>query len=250
MLQQVDEPDKEVGAQETVKLSGDGTETFATRAAIWKLNVQGVILEVKTPTILVSQALIMAGFDPDKAWHIYLKVVGHSKKALTINDTIDLREPGIEKLRLTPKDVNNGEAPQAARRDFAVLDVDNRHLDLLGLRWETVVDEPLPGQARRWLIIRNYNVPDGYTHKVVDLALEIPLTYPGAQIDMFYTTPKLGLLTGAAIPSTHVEATIGNVGYNGWSRHRGAESQWDSQVDNVITHLALVESALLKELGE
>ena len=67
---------------------------------------------------------------------------------------------------------------------------------------------------------------------------------------MFYTCPKLNLASGAEIQCTHIQAIIGGQNYNGWSRHRGADSQWDPAVDNVKTHLALVESALFKEIGE
>jgi hypothetical protein len=35
-----------------------------------------------------------------------------------------------------------------------------------------------------------------------------------------------------------------------WSRHRGQGSAWKSDSDNVITHLALVESSLRKEVAQ
>lgn len=82
------------------------------------------------------------------------------------------------------------------------------------------------------------------------LALEVPPTYPGAQIDMFYTNPPLALTSGRAIDCTQIAATIRGVAFNGWSRHRGPGSPWNPAMDNVSTHLALVESALLKEVGE
>ena len=72
--------------------------------------------------------------------------------------------------------------------------------------------------------------------------------YPGAQIDMFYTYPALILKTGQPIPSTQVSAVVGGTTLNGWSRHRGTQSAWDPQTDNVASHLALVESAMLKEV--
>ena len=170
-----------------------------TRKHIWKLNVQGVILDVPTPTIVVREALTLAGFNPDQGWQIFLKVHGEPKRAVTLTDTIDLRTPGIEKLRLTPKEVNNGEAPCAPRRDFDLLDADDAHLDRLGLHWETVEEA-----NRRWLVIHDYPMPGGYTVGETLLALEIPPTYPGAQIYGFYAYPPLALSSGRAIDNTQL----------------------------------------------
>lgn len=156
-----------------------------------------------------------------------------------------MRTSGIEKLRLTPKEVNNGELSLALRRDFALLDSDATYLDRLGLRGEMVIDA-----GRRWLLLHGFPVPAGYTAEHILLALEIPPTYPGAQIDMFYTYPPLALTSGRAIDCTHIPATIFGTAFNGWSRHRGPGSEWSPTTDSVVTHLALVESALAKEAGE
>jgi hypothetical protein len=211
----------------------------------WKLNVQGVLLTLDEPTIVVRAAIKEAGFDPSKNWIIVLRVRDQPKREVGLDDVIDLRTPGIEKLRLTPKEVNNGEAPVKLRREFSLLDVDERFLNGLGLRWETLVDT-----ERRWLLIHAYPVPNGYTTSRTLLALEIPLTYPGAQIDMFYAHPPLALKVGRAIDRTQVSANIQGQDFNGWSRHRGELSKWNPATDNVSTHLALVESALAKEVGE
>ncbi len=244
-LERSDEPDRLIGNHDLVDLDAPGIESFVSRKLAWKLNVQGVILDVATPTIVVGDALTRAGFDPNQGWHIFLKIEGEPKRAVGLTDTIDLRTRGIEKLRLTPKEVNNGEAPSAPRRDFALLEIDETHLDDLGPRWETVMDA-----GRRWLLIHQFPVPVGFTTTWTQLALEIPPTYPGAQIDMFYTYPPLTLASGRVIECTHVSATIVGVPFNGWSRHRGPESPWNPSTDNVVTHLALVESALAKEVGE
>lgn len=242
--ERADEPDRLLGDQDMVDLDARGVESFVSRKTTWKLNVQGVKLDVDTPTILVSDALTRAGFDIKQGWHIFLKVAGEAKREVSLSDTIDLRTPGIEKLRLTPREVNNGEAPSAPRRDFSLLDADEEYLDGLGLRWETIIDN-----NRRWLLIRNYPVPAGYTANTTLLALDIPTPYPRAEIDMFYTRPPLALSSGRAIDRTQIAAVIERMDFNGWSRHRGAGSPWNPATDNVATHLALVESALLKEIG-
>lgn len=243
--ERANEPDRLIGDRDLIDLEGRGVESFVSRKPVWTLNVQGVEIDVDTPTILVSDALTRAGFDVTQNWHIFLKVRSQAKREVQLTDRVDLRTPGIEKIRLTPKEVNNGEALPAPRRDFALLDADDAFLDRLGLRWETLEDA-----GRRWLLIHNYPVPVGYTAAWTLLALEIPPTYPGAQIDMFYTNPPLALTSGRAIDCTQITATIQGGSFNGWSRHRGSGSPWNPALDNVSTHLALVESALLKEVGE
>ena len=244
-LERIDEPDRLIGDHDLIDLDGRGVESFVSLKPSWILNVQGVEIESDTPTILVSDALTRAGFDATHSWHIFLKVEGQAKREVQPTDHVDLHTPGIEKLRLTPKEVNNGEAPPTPRRDFALLDADDGYLDQLGSRWETVNDAD-----RRWLLIHHYRVPAGYTADHTLLALEIPPTYPGAQIDMFYTFPQLALASGRPIDCTRIPASIGGVAFNGWSRHRGPASPWNPAADNVSTHMALVESALLKEVGE
>jgi hypothetical protein len=207
----------------------------------WKLNVQGVIIESRTPEIVVRQAIKEAGFNPDTPWIIVLKVVGEPKREVDLSYVIDLRHKGIEKLRLTPKQINNGEMAAGRRVDFALLPQDVEHLDHLGLRWETVID-----MGRRWLIIRNYLLPSGYRAPAADIAIEVPVSYPGARLDMFYCHPPLALNSGATIPQTQCVETITGSPFQRWSRHR----QWDPARDTLATHLALVDESLRREVGQ
>ncbi len=241
LLARTDEPDRVIEPCDLVDLGKGGIEAFVSRKPTWKLNVQGVVLKLHQPTIVVRQALIDAGFNPDQGWQIFLIVQGQPKRAVTLTDTVDLRTPGIEKLRLTPSGVHNGEAVASPKRDFAVLDVDESYLNSLGYHWETVIEGNV-----RWLLINNYPVPAGYTSRSVVLALLVPPTYPTAAIDMFYTNPPLKLVSGRAIDRTNQAATIRGAAFNGWSRHR----PWNPAVDNVVTQLAMVESAIAKEIGE
>src|SRR5258708_7902954 len=97
----------------------------------WKLNVQGVLIKSLHPEITVRDAIKEAGFNPDTPWIIVLKVAGEPKKEVDLSYVIDLRHKGIEKLRLTPRQINNGELTSLRRRAFALLDQDIAHLDRL-----------------------------------------------------------------------------------------------------------------------
>jgi hypothetical protein len=242
-LERREEPDRLIEDQTLIDLDAPGVESFISRKRIWKFNVQGVLLELTEPTIVARAAIELAGLDPDRGWHIFVKVVGEKKRPVELTTVIDLRTPGIEKLRLTPKDVNNGEA-LVHRRMFALLDADEAYLDRLGLKWETIVEK-----ERRWLLIHDYLLPAGYTVATTMLALEIPTDYPGSQIYGFYAYPPLALVSAREIDRTQMRGTLLGVEFHGWSRYRPSEP-WDPAKDNVVTQLALVDAALAKEVGE
>lgn len=208
---------------------------------VWKLNVQGVVIESPKPEIVVRQAIKQAGFNPDTPWIIVLKVAGEPKREVDLSFVVDLRHKGIEKLRLTPRQINNGEMSTQRRIEFAMLPQDEEHLDRLGLHWETLVDA-----GRRWLIIRNYPLPQGYQIATATIGIEVPVSYPGAQLDMFYCHPPLARQSGAAIPQTQQIETVTGFPFQRWSRHR----QWDPAHDTLATHLALVDESLRREVGQ
>ncbi len=206
---------------------------------LWKLNIQGVVIELSHPTIVVHEAIKRAGFDPETPWIIVLKIAGEPKKEVNLTTVLDLRHHGIEKLRLTPRQINNGEAVAVHRLGFAMLPQDHEHLARSGLHWETVIDG-----ARRWLLIRDYPLPSGYGADKADIAVEVPVSYPGAQLDMFYCRPHLVLKSGVVIPQTQVTEIVLGQPFQRWSRHR----PWDSARDNLTTHLALVDESLQREV--
>lgn len=242
-IERKDVADTLVEDLQVIDLEAPGVEAFYTRARVWLLKVQDIQLAFDTPEVLVSAAMAKAGFDVTQEWHIFLKVVGQPKQAVTLTTVIDLRTKGIEKLRLTPKDINNGEAVAVGRRDFALQEVDEQFLDRTHATWETVIEG-----AKRWLLIHFYPVPEGFNQSTVTLALNIPSTYPGAQVDMFYVYEPLSLLNGREIPATTSRADIQGKKYQRWSRHRNGATQWKPATDNIITHLALVDESLLREV--
>jgi hypothetical protein len=243
LLKREDHPDRVIGLRDVVDLDHEGVEAFKMRKPHWEINVQGVPVISGAPSIVARDAIAQAGFDPDKGWFVFLKVHGEPKREVALTDPIDLTTPGIERLRLTPRNVDNGEAP-APRRDFALLDVDEEYLDRLGLRWETVIEG-----EQRWLLIHGYPVPAGYTVAHTELALLLPPTYPQAAVYGFYAFPPLALSTGLQIDRTQMRGTIRGREFHGWSRHRGPNDPWNPAKDNVAIHLAMVDAAITKEVG-
>ena len=172
-----------------------------------------------------------------------MKVKFAEPRAVGLNDVVNLDQPGIERLWLRPRQVDNG-ACGPLRREFSLLSKDEAFLATTGLRWETILDG-----ERRWCLIENYAVPSGYNVGNCRLALEIPLAYPAAQIDMFYCNPPLSLQGGAIPPATEARETVAGVMFQRWSRHRSAATQWSPATDNLVTHLGLVDEALGREVS-
>lgn len=239
------EPDQLIAEGESVDLDEPGLEKLYTQPKIWQLNVQGVVVDSAQPRILASEALKAAGFNPDKGWILVLKVKGEPKQSIDINDVIDLRKAGIEKLRLTPAEINNGEIAECLAQEFALLEKDMGYLNHLGLRWETRLTGP-----RRWLIIHDYPLPSGYSHDQVDLAIDVPTAYPDAKLDMFFVHPVLTLINRGSIGQTETRANILGRVYQRWSRHLNGVTRWNPLTDSVITHLAVVEESLLREVAQ
>jgi hypothetical protein len=236
-------PDRELKAGDEIQLGGSGVEHFYSKQKIWDLDVHGVLIHSSAPTIKVKDAMVQAGFDITKKWIMIFKVKGEPKRDVELETTLDLTTPGIERLRLMPDKINNGEAQVAVRREFRLLPKDEKYLDALNIVWETFVD------GQRWLILRNYLVPVGYTVTMVDLAIDIPLQYPAAEIDMFYVSPSLARIAGGEIPQTQSSVIIGGITFQRWSRHRDP-GVWSPENDSVLTHMSLVEESLIREINQ
>jgi hypothetical protein len=244
LLERVDEADLEVLNEQFVNLDESGVESFISRKATWELNVQGKKYVFATPTIIIRDAVVRAGMNPNQGWLIFLKVEGQPKTEMDIDDVIDLRTPGIEKLRLTTRDVDNGEMPiipLILRREFNLLPSDEQYLDDMCYQWETCFSV-----SSRWLLIHNYELPAGYNQQKVKLALLITSGYPMNKLDMFFVYPQLLLGCGNKIPATEGSIVIDGAAYQQWSRHR----PWNPATDTVISHLAMVDGCFLKEVGQ
>ena len=129
------------------------------------------------------------------------------------------------------------------RRMFQLPAEDEATLDALGFSWETLIEGP-----RRWLLIHNYAITEGFNVKSTDLALSIDSLYPDTQIDMVYFYPALAKLDGGGINALSDLPFDGKI-FQQWSRHRTGENPWRPGVDDIGTHLLLVDHWLEREVG-
>ncbi|MEO1985125.1 MAG: multiubiquitin domain-containing protein [Martelella sp.] len=242
-LERKDEADRKIEDCDMLDLDKHSVERFYSRKPHWKLKIRQNVYTFDRAIVSVREALTEAGFDLQKGWDMVL-ITASGRQNKTIDDTLDLSEPGIEKLRVKPKAVNNGEARPSSVRAFDLLEKDVRFLDNLNIRWETIEDA-----GKRWLIIRGYEVPPGFDVQRIDLALMIPKNYPATQIDMFYCNPPAKRADGRPCDKTQKNEVIEGHSYQRWSRHRDGVSAWNPDIDCIETHLELVEECFGREVG-
>lgn len=187
------------------------------------------------------QLLLLAGRTPPEQYQIFRKMRGGELVEIGLEEQVDIGAPGIERFVTLPLDQTEGEAP-ALRRAFPLPSGDTAFLDVLGLYWETV---RCGGLGR--LVIHDYAVAPGYNVETVRLNLIIEPAYPDTQIDMVYVYPALVRPDRRPIPATTTDSFDGLV-WQRWSRHRTGANPWRPGVDDVSTHLALVNHWFEREL--
>jgi hypothetical protein len=128
------------------------------------------------------------------------------------------------------------------RKDFSLIEEDSDFLTTLGLHWESV-----RCTSGNWVILHNYPIPPGYNLSVAAVALKIDAGYPVSQIDMVYFSPHLSLLSGKCIGALSQAQIDGKV-WQRWSRHRTGENPWRPGLDNIATHIQMVNFWLEREL--
>ncbi|WP_017232953.1 multiubiquitin domain-containing protein [Pandoraea sp. B-6] len=177
------------------------------------------------------------------AGYILTEKVGGQMRTVEPNQTVNFVEGKVERFATIPKEVQEGEGP--VRADFQVLEEDAEHLNAKAYTWEAIA---APDGFQR-IVVRGFEPPPGYAPTKVDMFVLIPRGYPDVQIDMVYFYPGLARADGRAIRALITNNFEGKV-WQGWSRHRTPNSPWRPGIDNLSTHLALVDNFLRAELSK
>lgn len=127
------------------------------------------------------------------------------------------------------------------RRQFQLPQSDEAHLESLGRHWETIIE----GGAR-WLLVHGWPSPTGYNHPAVSVAVRIEPGYPDTQLDMVYVFPHLARKDGVGINNLSNQP-IDEKNWQRWSRHRTGANPWRPGVDDLSTHLFLVDDWFARE---
>jgi hypothetical protein len=215
-----------------------GTEPPHAKHYAFRVDKQRIV--VATPTITGRKILAEVGKTPE-AYKLYQHKRGHQPIPIGPDEVVNLREPGVERFSTMPKDTTEGLDGPRVLREFRLPAADEEYLDSLGLVWETIRQ----GQ-NQWLIIRGWLVPSGYNHSKTDLALLIPQNYSDSQIDMVYFRSHMSRTDGRGINNLSAEMISGEA-WQRWSRHRTNQNPWRPGIDDVASHLSLVDEWLRRE---
>lgn len=210
------------------------------RARRYRLRIDNEYRVSTTPTISGREILALVGKLPE-AFVLTQKTHGRGTTQVAADQVVDLRAPGVERFMTLARDATDGEQ---GRVDYALRQGDIETLNATGLRWEAIRDG---GTSTNWVLIHGYGLPGGYQEQTATVALQLPDGYPDQQIDMVYFRPALARLSGKAIANVSEQAIAGQV-FQRWSRHRTPQNPWRVGLDDLGTHLVLVEDWLSKEL--
>lgn len=197
---------------------------------------------VHTPVLTGKQILELVGKTPDK-FKLYEHFHGHQPEPIQPDQEVHLQKHKVERFTTMAKDTTEGRTAATLRRQFSLPAADEQYLDSLDLDWETVKDA---GQL--WLLIHGWKLHGGYNLASVRVALQIPGGYADSQIDMVYFFPPLERTDRRSIGALSSQLICGE-SYQRWSRHRTSVNPWRPGVDDVSTHLTLVDDWLSRELG-
>lgn len=187
------------------------------------------------------QRIIQLGGKPNIAKYDVYKFLNGNPKPVRIpeNTVVDLTESCLVRFVLQPKEQLDG---RGNRMQFSLPQEDVNFLNALNLEWECVLNNG----NMMYILIYDYPIPEGYNTTTAIVALGINSSYPITQIDMAYFFPHLSKVNGKSI-SCVTPLIIDGKDFQQWSRHRQSD-EWVPGVDNLATHLVLVDSWLSKDL--
>lgn len=230
-----------VEADEPVDIEACAERDHETpQAKRYKIRVDRQRHVVDRPAMTGREILELAGKNPATRFRLDQKLRGGQAKKVGHDETVSFCAPGVERFMTVPLDQHEG-AGAPLRREFALPEGDVEHLDARGLPWETVADG-----GRQFLFVRDFPLPDGYETPTVTAALMVPPGYPTVQIDMVYFDPAV-VRTDRQPIGALATLVVGGTPFQRWSRHRTVQNPWRPGLDDVSTHLALVEEWLGQE---
>lgn len=219
----------------------DGKKPPNAKTYRFKVNDQRIT--VNNPIVTGREVLTLAGLVPPENYTLRLKAAGQKPEKVGLDEKIDLRRPGIEKFKALPRDQTEGEvgASQPLRRQYELPVEDREFLDTYGCPWETIVD------GSQWVLMHDFGTDDRYNHPRVTVAVRLESGYPRAQLDMVYFYPPLQRKDGRPIGAANHTQMIEGKPFQRWSRHRTAANPWVVGIDNIGTHVFLIEDWLTRE---
>lgn len=226
--------------QETIDLETcycEGATPIITFQYLLKINRE----KYKSEKEILTGAEILALAEKDSKTYRLRMFTKNGKVIIDADQTIDLTKCGVERFVAEPLDCTEG---FVAKNQFALPDEDAHFLNSIENEAELIQEGNI-----KWLILRNYKIPDDYNVEIADLAILIPPHYPTAGLDMVYFNPPLARKDGALIKALSHQSIEGKT-YQRWSRHRTAANKWNPDIHNVESHIDLMARCLILELDK
>jgi E2/UBC family protein E/multiubiquitin len=240
----MDEQDRESNAltEESVEIADlealAKSDKKPPKAKKYRIRIDKEYLVVEKPGLTGKELLILAGKQPE-CFDIFQIIRKNPKpQKIGLDEYIDFTCHGIERFVTLPKEQKDG---RDARMNFSLPADDAEFLCDKSFRWEALSENGL-----KWVIIYEYPLPEGYNVAKVEIALQITPSYPATEIDMAYFYPQLARKTGGTIHALSYQSIDGKI-FQRWSRHRNP-GEWRPGLDNISTHLLLVDNWLEKEI--
>lgn len=215
-----------------------GTEPPHARHYAFRVDKNRIVVE--KPTISGLEILAKDGKTP-RTHKLYQHKRHHQPLLIASDAIVNLREPGVERFTTMPKDTTEGQYDLRRTCEFRLPAADEQYLASLNLPWETRLHA-----NNRWLLLHDWRLPTGYTQGTVTLALRIPANYADCQIDMVYFRVPINRLDGRSIGALTLQPVCGEM-WQQWSRHRTQQNPWRPGIDDLASHLALVDDWLRRE---
>jgi hypothetical protein len=209
------------------------------KAKKYRIRIDKEQYVVEVPSMTGTEILALASKTPDK--YLLRQKTHAGVKEVAPTEVISFEKAGIERFMTIPNEVTEGEGPQV-RRLFTPLANDRQYLDSTGLRWEVLLEGGL-----KMVVLYDWPLPEGYNVPTANVHVRLTDGYPDAQIDMAYFSPALSRADGRNINALSPLAFDGQQ-WQQWSRHRTTASAWRPGIDDLSSHMALVEDWLLAEL--
>ncbi|MCE7995009.1 MAG: hypothetical protein HEP71_23730 [Roseivirga sp.] len=201
------------------------------------------IIKINTKRFTVSeekmtgrQILALIGATPES--HFLRQRTKGGKKLIAADQEVDFTECGIERFIAQQRNCDEG---FVSDESFRLPEEDELFLKNLGLPAEIIKEG-----ATRWLIIKGYLLPEGYTSSKADVAILLHPQYPQVQLDMIYIHPAIQRVDRKLIRQLSNQI-IGGRTFQRWSRHRNRGNPWIPGDDNISTHLDLMMDCLKAE---
>ena len=80
----------------------------STKARTYKIQIDKMEIDVPEPTPTGRYLLTLAKKTPPEQYALYLKVKGGQPRRIGLDETVDLREPGVERFVTLPLDQTEG----------------------------------------------------------------------------------------------------------------------------------------------